>query len=81
MERVGRIGMRNTILDDWEITIVSVNGAPPDCFSDKMLAMVVDALENESDLICAANLSCIQWTGSKDEADRRYDERKEAVNG
>ena len=77
VERVGRIGMRETILDDWEITVQTINNAPPDCFSDKMLAMVVFALENDTDLIQReSEAHSMDWYG--DEVDRRHDERKEA---
>ena len=80
VERVGHIGMRETVLDDWDITIQSINNAPPDCFTPKMIAMVKEALENDTDLIQReSELHAMDWFG--DEADRRYDDRKEAVNG
>lgn len=78
VERVGHIGMRETVLDDWDITIQTINNAPPDCFTPKMIAMVVETLENDTDLIQRkSELHAMDWFG--DEADRRYDERKEAV--
>ena len=77
VERVGRIGMRNTILDDWEITIESVNGMPASCFTDEGLQVIRDALENDTDLIQReSEAHSMDWYG--DEVDRRHDERKEA---
>jgi hypothetical protein len=78
VERVGHIGMRETVLDDWDITIQTINNAPPDCFTPKFMAMVVEALENDTDLIQReSELHSMDWFS--DEADRRHDERKEAV--
>lgn len=80
VERVGNIGLRETIIDDWDITIQTINDAPPDFFTEKFIAMVKDALENDTDLIQReSELHSMDWFS--DEADRRYDERKEAVNG
>lgn len=78
VERVGNIGMRETVLDDWDITIQSINNAPPDCFTPKMIAMVKDALENESDLIQReSELHAYDHVTS--EWDRRHDEMMEAI--
>lgn len=77
--RVGRIGMRETVIDDWEIAIESVNGMPVSYFSEEGLQAIRDALENETDLIQRES-EVHAYDHIADEVDRRWDERKEAMN-
>jgi hypothetical protein len=49
--RVGHIGLSETIIEDWQIDIESVNGISAKHFTDEGIEIIKTALQEETDLL------------------------------
>lgn len=77
-ERHGRIGMRHTVVDRYDIDLIAINDLDPSHFSEMFRGMVDEELRTYTDEEVSERM---MFDHVPEEWDRRYDERKEAING
>ena len=76
--RYGRFYIKETILDDWEITLISVDGLPIKMFTPEAKQEIIKALEDHTDLIDEQRDAHVN-DALYEEIDRRCDVIKDKV--
>lgn len=77
-EALGRIGMRKTVVDHYDIEFIAINDLDPSHFSEMFRGMADEELRSYIDDDIRDRY---MFDHVPAEWDRRHDERKEAVNG